>query len=150
MLIYRLGNWIYYDWPAGWRRRIALAIANRTYKWLVFYPFHIEIPFRARIGPGLKLPHLHDIVLQGTVIMGSNCTLLHDTTIGIDEHRRSQEGAARVGDRVFLGTGAKVIGPITIGNDSICGANSVVTKDIPASSVVVGTTIHPRRDHVDT
>lgn len=84
----------------------------------------------------MRCPHLIGIVIAGDTVIGQNCTIFHQVTIGIDEIKN--DGAPIIGDNVFIGAGAKIIGNVCIGNDSRIGANAVVTKDVPEKVTVVG------------
>ncbi len=96
------------------------------------------------IGPGLYLPH-GQVVVDGVVTIGRNAVLFPWTTIGL---RAGIFQGPTLGDNVHVGTGAKLIGPIHIGDNVIIGANAVVTKDVPADSVVTGVpgVARPRRE----
>jgi serine O-acetyltransferase len=87
----------------------------------------------AEFGPGFVLIHGTGIVINGTVRGGANVKLEHQVTIGA-ERRQSPV----IGDDVFIGAGAKVIGSVTIGDGARVGANAVVVHDVPAHSTVVG------------
>ncbi len=96
------------------------------------YKFGIDVSLFAEIGPGFKIEHHGTIVVNGQARIGMRCTLCQGVTLG--EYR----GAPTLGDCVFVGPGAKVIGGLRIGDNAIIGANSVVTKDVPENAVVVG------------
>jgi serine O-acetyltransferase len=87
----------------------------------------------AEFGPGFVLIHASGVVINGGVRGGSNVKLKHQVTIGA-ERRQSPV----LGDDLFVGAGAKIIGPVTIGTGARVGANAVVVKDVPAHSTVVG------------
>ena len=106
-------------------------------KLLLFDKYSVEISAKTQIGAGLRLPHLHDIVISKNSTIGSNCTIFHQVTIGVNE-MNSVEDAPQIGDNVYIGAGAKIIGDIVIGNDCVVGANAVVTKDIPENTIVTG------------
>lgn len=89
------------------------------------------------LGGGLFLPHAFGIVVNRRCIIGKNCNLAQGVTIGI-ANRGERAGVPSIGDRVFVGPGAVVFGAIRVGDDAAIGANCVVTKDVPASGVVVG------------
>ncbi|HTL48442.1 MAG TPA: serine O-acetyltransferase [Verrucomicrobiae bacterium] len=95
----------------------------------------ISIPPEASIGPGLLILHFGAIVIHGGAVIGSDFTLHHEVTIG---NRVSGGRAPRIGDRVMVGVGAKVLGDITIGHDVQIGANAVVLDDVPDHAVAVG------------
>lgn len=90
------------------------------------------------IGGGLRMPHLNGIFIHNSVTIGENCTILQQVTIGANEHKIDYKSAPQIGNRVYIGAGAKVIGKITIGDDVRIGANAVVTKDVPQGKTVVG------------
>jgi len=97
----------------------------------------IQFSLNCKIGPGLFFPHHGTIVIAGDCIIGENCTILQDTTIG-RSFGKSHIGCPVIGDNVLIMGGAKVFGPITVGHHCVIGANSVVTKSTPDYSVVAG------------
>jgi serine O-acetyltransferase len=100
----------------------------------------ILLPNRAEIGPGLYLGHFGPVIINQHVRIGTNCYLGHNTTLGNSgrSDRVDDDDAPVLGDRVYLGAGAVAIGPITIGDDCVLGANATVTKSLPARAVAVG------------
>jgi len=70
-------------------------------------------------------------------VIGKNCNISHQVTLGI-ANRGTHKGVPIIGDNVYIGPGAKIIGDINIGNNVAIGANCVVTKDVPDNAVVVG------------
>ena len=98
------------------------------------YGFDIESG--TQIGPGLHLSHWGGVVVHPAVVIGENCNLSQQITIGID----SKEGGAApvLGDRVYVGPGSRVFGGVTVGSDSALGANCVVNRDVPAGVTVGG------------
>ena len=88
-----------------------------------------DLPLNSQISGGLMLPHPNGVVIHPGAIIGPNCLLFQQVTIA---------GACKIGGHVDFGAGAKIIGPLTIGEHSVVGANAVVTKDVPAGSVVAG------------
>lgn len=99
----------------------------------------IELPPQVAIGPGLFLPHTGYIVVGSNAAIGRYCTLAQGVSIG---HRgggkESSLAGPVIGDRVYIGPGAAVLGTIDIGDDVLIGANAVVTRSVPARAVVVG------------
>ncbi len=87
----------------------------------------------AEFGPGFVLIHSIGVVINGSVRGGANVKIEHQVTIGA-ERRQSPV----IGDDVFIGAGAKVIGPVTIGDGARIGANAVVVHDVPPHTTVVG------------
>lgn len=86
-------------------------------------------------GPGIHLSH-GKVVVSSVAKIGSNCKILSDVTIG-GQGRYDYPGAPVIGDRVFIGSGAKIIGNIHIPDDCVIGANSVVTKSIDEAGITV-------------
>ena len=96
----------------------------------------VWIPPNTKVGPGLFLEHLGDIVVNSRAVIGKNCNLGNGVTIG-QTNRGARQGTPRLGDNVFVGPGAKIIGGVTVGNNAAIGVNCVVVKDVPDEAVVV-------------
>jgi serine O-acetyltransferase len=87
----------------------------------------------AEFGPGFVLVHCGGVVINGAVRGGEHVVLEHQVTVGAERRLSPQ-----LGDRVFVGAGAKVIGAVVVGSDAKIGANAVVVKDVPSGCTVVG------------
>lgn len=105
----------------------------------------ISIPACCKIGGGLRIHHFGGVIFHSTAELGSNCTIYHEVTIG---DTGGSGDAAKIGDNVMIGAGAKIIGEITIGNNCVIGANAVVTKNMPDNTLAIGNPaqIKPRKD----
>jgi serine O-acetyltransferase len=93
-----------------------------------------EIPLNGRIGGGLMLPHPNGVVIHPEVVIGPNCLIFQQVTLGTN-------GASPVpviGGHVDIGAGAKVLGAVRIGDHAIIGANAVVLHDVPSNETAVG------------
>lgn len=89
--------------------------------------------FGARFATPPQLPHgLNGIIVSHNAVIGRNCTIFHQVTIG-----EGRGGAPVIGDRVLIGAGAKIIGNVHIGDDAKIGAGCVVAQDVPAGATVV-------------
>ncbi len=129
---------------AIWGHRISHWLWNRGAKLAarVFAEFNrvltgVEIHPGATLGNALFIDHATGVVIGETAEVGNDVTIFHGVTLG----GTSSEPGKRhptIGDRVVIGAGAKILGPIKIGDDSRIGANSVVVKEVPSSAVVVG------------
>ena len=97
----------------------------------------IQINPGATIGRGLYIPHYGGIVVNPQAIIGNYCYLSHNVLIG-KVHTGMREGVPAIGDDVFVGTGAVILGNLTIGNNAAIGANSVVINDVPDDVFVAG------------
>jgi serine O-acetyltransferase len=93
-----------------------------------------DIPLNTTIGGGLMIPHPNGIVIHANAVIGPNCLIFQQVTIG----SRVGEAAPVIGGHVDIGAGAKLLGNITIGDNVQIGANSVVLHDIPAGKTAVG------------
>ncbi|MEX2160066.1 MAG: hypothetical protein WEB04_11755 [Dehalococcoidia bacterium] len=101
--------------------------------------WQVSIGRSVTIGPGVFMPHGH-VIIDGTVDIGRDCVINPWVTIGLSGRRRygiDRRGPV-IGNKVYIGTGAKVLGPITVGDGARIGANSVVIEDVPAGATVVG------------
>jgi serine O-acetyltransferase len=97
----------------------------------------IEIHPAARLGPGLFIDHGMGVVIGETTEVGRNVTLLQGVTLGGTSLKRGKRHPT-LGDNVVVGAGAKILGGFTIGAGSRIGAGSVVVREVPPNSVVVG------------
>lgn len=95
----------------------------------------ISIPVQAEFGGGLRIHHFGGIIVHPSVKVGRNCTLYHDVTLGADG---LTEAAPVLGDDVLLGSGARVLGDIHLGDRCRVGANAVVVKSFGPDAVLVG------------
>ena len=101
------------------------------------YKLGIFIPATTQIGSGFYIGHFGGIVVNKQSIIGKNCNISQGVTLG-KANRGKNKGYPRLGDNIYIGPGAKIVGAVKIGNNVAIGANCVVTKDIPDHSVVVG------------
>ena len=92
-----------------------------------------DIPLNCKIAGGLLIPHPNGIVIHPDSEIGPNCLLFQQVTIGSTE-----AGIPRLGGHVDVGAGARIIGPVTIGDHARIGANAVVTTDVPPGATAVG------------
>jgi len=96
----------------------------------------IELPLTVQIGPGCRFLHPYNITFNGKVTAGKNLTMLKGSTIG--NTHGSKGGTPRLGDNVYVGLNATVVGDIQIGNDVLICANSFVNFNVPDHSIVLG------------
>ena len=109
------------------------------FTWLNFFIFGIEVTTRCKIGDGLLVAHPAGIVIGATSI-GRNVTIFSGVTMGAKEADLGFEISLRpqIGNNVVIGSGAKIIGGVKIGDFAIIGANAVVVADVPPQATVVG------------
>lgn len=124
--------------------RLASTTNNKFVKLLARFVIHrwrdkygLEIMYTTKIGPGLCLCHPYNITVNSYSVLGSNISLYKGCTIG-QENRGKRKGSPIIGNKVWVGTNAQVIGNITIGDDVLIAPNSFVNCDVPSHSVVYG------------
>lgn len=132
---HRLASWL---WRRGWH--VLGRFISHTGRFLT----GIEIHPGARIGKRFFVDHGMGVVVGETAEIGDDVTLYHDVTLGgvspaVDsDSQRDQKRHPTLGDGVIVGSGAQILGPITVRKGARVGANSVVTKDVPEGATVVG------------
>ncbi len=97
----------------------------------------IEMSSELQIGKGLYIGHPYNITINPNVIIGENCNIHKGVTIG-QENRGKRKGVPHIGNKVWIGINACIVGNITIGDDVLIAPNSFVNKDIPSHSIVFG------------
>ncbi len=118
-------------WRRGWRYPARFLAA------LTRFFTHIDIHPGAVIGRRLFIDHGAGVVIGETAVLGDDVTLYHGVTLGGTSWRKGRRHPT-LGNGVLVGAGAKVLGPITLGERVRVGANSVVVKDVPADRTVIG------------
>lgn len=150
----------------GWAKRLSVIVLSRGMQAVVLYRvahalrqkrvpgfpailsrlsqhlYAVDIHPGARVGPGLVLVHGFGVVVGSATNIAGNCVIFHGVTLGDRGSEwvgtRREDGHPTVGRGCIFGAGAKVLGPVTIGDNCVVGANSVVNRDIPSNSVAAG------------
>lgn len=125
---HRTAHWFYEHGMKFTARLISQASRHRT---------GIEIHPGAKIGKRLVIDHGMGIVIGETAEIGDDCLIYHGVTLG-GTGKDSGKRHPTIGNNVLIGTGAKVLGPFTVGDNSRIAANSVVLSEIPPDSTAVG------------
>jgi serine O-acetyltransferase len=128
LFFYRSAHWM---WNHG--MKLAARMVSQAGRSLT----GIEIHPGAKIGPGFFVDHGMGVVIGETAEIGENVTLYHGVTLGGTSWKKEKRHPT-IGNNVVIGTGAKVLGPFTVGENSRIGAGSVVVNEVPPDSVVVG------------
>lgn len=118
------------------KKGIAVTFYKIILKSLSFV-FGFQIPPQTKIGYGFYLGHHGHVIVNPDAVIGNNCALSPGVTIGLNV-RGLRKGCPVLGNKVYVGTNAVLIGNITIGDDVLIAPNSFVNSDIPSHSVVVG------------
>jgi serine O-acetyltransferase len=138
VISYRFRRWVFDLRLPKWVK-IPLTATSLAVQLATEIVTNIQIPGSVQIGPGLYIAHAGYIVVSSSATIGSNCTLTQGVTIGHGGGGdRAKRGSPIIGDRVYIGPGSAIIGPITIGNDALIGVGAIVTRSVPPRGVVVG------------
>jgi serine O-acetyltransferase len=124
VIVFRTANFFFKRrlFPIGWFFKVFNEII-----------FGLVIGPNATIGPGFSIAHSQGIVIHRSAVIGSHFRVQHQVTIGQRNHK-----VPIIGNNVFCGCGAKILGAITIGDNVKIGANAVVVHDFPSDCTVVG------------
>lgn len=136
LIIFRTGAWFYQH--------------NKKHRYIkLFSPFltiaqkiieiltGIQIPFSAKIGKGFYIGHFGNIIIGSKVVIGEYCNISQGVTVG-QAGRGGKQLSPVIGNRVYMGPGAKIFGGIKIEDNVAIGANAVVSRDLPENAVAVG------------
>jgi len=123
------------------------------YSWLLKrygYKFGFQIPVHTQIGEGFYIGHFGTVLINAKVRIGRNCNIAPGVTIGQTNRGRSK-GCPTIGDRVWIGSHAVIVGNIQIGNNVLIAPNAYVNEDVPGGSLVIGNPcrIIPKEDACD-
>lgn len=135
MAVYRFGVW-----RMTVRPKILRAPFSILYRWMFRRcrnGYGIELPYSAQIGRRVIIEHQSGIVIHGNSEIGDDCIIRQGCTLGNKTLDRPHD-APKLGKRVNVGAGAKILGAVNVGDDAIIGANSVVLKDVPPGMIAVG------------
>lgn len=121
--------------------RMGLRLIARLISMLARILTGIEIHPAATLGKRLFIDHGYGVVIGETAVIGDDVTLYHAVTLGGTSLRGGKRHPT-LGNRVIVGAGAKILGPITVGDDARIGANAVVVEHVPAGATMVGVPAH--------
>lgn len=108
----------------------------RFFRFLIFLLYNSDIPSSVQIGKGTVFGHSGiGVVIHQRAVIGKNCVIGQGITIG---GRSKKPQVPVIGDRVYIAAGARVLGPITVGNDVVIAPNAVVIHDVKDNSIVGG------------
>ena len=138
ILVYRFFNWLHRKGLPGQPLRF-------LFERFIEITCGISIPACCQIGKGFRIHHFGGIIFHPTTKLGENCTFYQGVTIG---DSGGSGNAATIGNNVLIGAGAKIIGELLIGDNVTIGANTVVTKNVPTNTIVVGSPARflPKKD----
>ena len=122
----------------SWLWRVNLKILSILLYQMSKFVVNCDISPEATIGPGFVVRHASDIVIGPRVIIGDNCVVFNGVTIGNKDVRSVENHMATIRDNVIIGTGAKILGAVEIGDSCIIGANSVVVTSFCNGQTIAG------------
>jgi serine O-acetyltransferase len=143
MVVYRFGRW-HHDVPAAPLRKMFSLIYDALYKFVQILT-GIKLPCEAAVGRNFIIDHFGGIIVSGYATFGDNCRIRNGVVVGL--RRTGEQTAPIIGNNVDIGSGAKLLGPIRIGDNVLIGANAVVLCDVPDNCIAAGVpaTVKPRR-----
>jgi serine O-acetyltransferase len=143
MIVYRFGRWRYGVRPTLLRKFFSL-IYKVLFKFVQILT-GIELPCEVEVGRNFVIDHFGGVVISGYARFGDNCRLRTGVVVGL--RRVEEKCAPNIGNNVDIGAGAKLLGPLRIGDNVLVGANAVVVCDVPDNSIAVGipAVVRPRR-----
>src|SRR5579872_6967918 len=131
---YRLGNWLYAGKPNPILRIPLKLISFLLIKFCLIF-MEMDVDPQATIGGGLYIGHIGGVHINPGAVLGRNCNLTHRITIGASAMGRS--GIPIVGDDVYIGTGAVLVGKIKVGSGAKIAANTLVMTNVPEGATVM-------------
>jgi serine O-acetyltransferase len=134
MCVYRFGCWRYKVRPA--LMRVPLSFVYKVLKLASQILTGIDLPCEVKLGRRFRIEHFGGIIISGDAAFGDDVVIRNNVTVGL--RRTNERGAPVFGDRVDIGAGAVILGPIHIGDDVSIGANAVVLTDVPPNSIAIG------------
>ena len=136
IIVYRFSHWVYYSVKVPVIRQLLRILSFFLYRFISTLT-SVEISERTTIGKGFYIAHFGDIVIGEGSVIGEHVSMHQGVTLG-GAGRLQNYGKPILGDRVYIGAGAKIVGKVHVGNDVIIGCNAVVTKDVPDCTTVGG------------
>ncbi len=128
----------------AWRMRIKSYLLRAPFSFVYWRLFRfvrnvygIEIPFSSKIGRRVIIEHQSDIHIHGDCVIGDDCYIRQGVTLG-NRYLSRPLDCPKLGNRVNVGAGSRVLGDVTIGDDAQIGANAVVLNDVPAGAIAIG------------
>ncbi|MDD5259284.1 MAG: serine O-acetyltransferase [bacterium] len=143
-LLFTQGIWAITVYRFGsWSGKVRIPLIGQLLRLVYFFLFKlieitagISIDSNAKIGRGFYIGHFGQIFIYAAAEIGENASIGQGVTIGT--LGLGKKGAPRIGDNIYIGAGAKILGPIQLGHNVHVGANAVVLQDVPDGCTVVG------------
>jgi serine O-acetyltransferase len=146
MAVYRFGRWRY---AIRWRwLRMPFSFLYKVLKVFSEILTGIELPCEVTLGRRFRIDHFGGIIISGDAVFGDDCVIRNGVTVGLKD--TGHRGSPILGNRVDIGAGAKILGPVHIGDNVSIGANAVVLSSVPSNSIAVGipARVLPKKPHL--
>ena len=124
---YRLAHWL-------WEREVPLL--PLVLSGLILILYGIDLDYRCKLAGGISIVHGTGIVIGVRAEVAAGTVIYHGVTLGYKGSRQRHDGFPKIGRNCLLGAGCKILGDLTVGDDSIIGPNVVLTESVPAHSLV--------------
>lgn len=134
--VYRINNGIYTSNLPSSIKKIIL-VPGVFFQKIIEIITGISIPYSAQIGREFYIGHFGGIIINSKAVIGDNCNIAQGVTIGVSG-KAGNRGIPRIGNNVFIGANSVIAGPISVGDNSVIAANSLVTKDVLPNITVMG------------
>lgn len=136
LCVYRLYNGVFRSKLPTFLKVPLLILGVISQKWIEIVT-GISIPYSATIGHSFYVGHFGNIIINANAVIGNNCNISQGVTIGVSG-RGTKRGVPILGNNVYIGANATVVGNIRVGDGAVIGANSLVVKDVTEETTVVG------------
>lgn len=136
LFAYRISNAIYNGRLPGFLKKILLVFSVLHQK-VIEITTGISLPYSAQIGSAFYIGHFGNIIISAKAVIGNNCNISQGVTIGVSG-RGEKRGVPVIQNNVYMGANAVIAGGISIGDNAVIGANSLVIHDVPSGTTVAG------------
>lgn len=136
LFVYRINNSIFRSNLPGFLKSLLLVLGLFFQK-LTEIITGISLPYSAAIGQGMYIGHFGNIIINASSIIGENCNISQGVTVGVSG-KGNKRGVPIIGNNVYIGVNAVVVGAIKIGDNVVIGANSLVNQCVPSNCTVLG------------
>lgn len=136
MFVYRISNGIYKSKLPKPIKKVLLVFAVVWQKWIEIIT-GISIPYSAQIGPQFYIGHFGGIIINAKAVIGNNCNISQGVTIGVSG-RGEKRGVPRIGNHVYIGANATIVGNVEVGDYCVVAANSLVVSSVFPNKTVAG------------